>query len=148
MYSRDMNTAYALRPVTPVAPAAPFRRGRYAVIVITTALTNLLVLLIGSSWGASMVVNTSGTTEIIAPIVIAASVVPLTLAGIATWFAAKRTPAARVWAARIVGVVALLSAIAPFVMATDVATGATLAVMHLVVGSAFLLATLTGRGRG
>jgi len=140
-----MTTAYATRSPLATTPTAPFRRARYAVIVATTALSNLIVFLVGSSSGASMVVNTPAATEIGPPLVIVASIVPLTLAGIATWFVAKRVPAFRVWAARIVGAVAVLSTIAPFAMAVDVATGSTLAVMHLVVGGAFLLALLTGR---
>jgi hypothetical protein len=147
-----MTTAFAARPSVVVKPAVPFRRARYAVIVVTTALVNLIVLLIGSSAGATMIVDTPAATEIGLPVVLAASIVPLTLAGVATWLVATRLPAFRVsafrsWAARIVGVVALLSAIAPFAMATDVATGATLAAMHLIVGGAFLLALLTGRAR-
>jgi len=143
-----MTTAPATLPTAaPTRTTSPFRRGRYAVIVVTTALVNLIVFLIGSSSGASMLVSTPQTTEIGIPVVLAASVVPLSLAGIATWLIARRVPGFRVWAARIVGVVAVLSAIAPFVMAVDVATAITLAVMHLIVGGAFLLALLTGRGR-
>jgi hypothetical protein len=95
-----------------------------------------------------MTVSTPAATIIGPSLVIVASIVPLSLAGIVTWLIARRRPAFRVLAARIVAVVAVLSAIAPFVMAVDFGTGLTLAVMHLVVGGAFQIAVLTGRGRG
>lgn len=126
------------------ARVSPFDRRRFAVAVLVAAVMNAAVYTIGRGFGGSMIVTSPNSLEISVLVVLVATIVPLTLAGVATWFIARRRPGIRRWAAWIGAAVAILSAPSPLLVAADPATGIALAVMHVVAGIAWFIA-LTGR---
>jgi len=130
---------------TTASATTPFSRGRFAIVVSAAAVVNLVVFFVGSAAGASMVVNTGATTQLIALLPVVATVVPLALAGVVTWLVARRLPVLRVVAGWAGAVIALCSTAAPLIMSSDAATGLALAVMHVVAGVAWFVAIMTGR---
>ena len=140
-----MTTIYAPAHTLPATSVTPFSRGRFAIVVVVAAVVNLAIFAIGSAAGASMIVNTGSATQLIALLPVIATVVPLTIAGVVTWFVARRVRVFRPVAGWAGAAIALVSTIAPFVMSTDAATGVSLAVMHVVAGVAWFVALMTGR---
>jgi len=140
-----MTTIDAPVHTLPATSVTPFSRGRFAIVVAVAAAVNLAIFAIGSAAGASMIVNTGSATQLIAVLPVVATVVPLVLAGLVTWFVARRVRVFRPVAGWVGAVVALFSTIAPFVMSADAATGVSLAAMHVVAGVAWFVALMTGR---
>jgi hypothetical protein len=118
---------------------------RVAVPVVAAVGANLAVLAVGKAADASFVVagrnDGDAPMEIGVAAVIIASVLPLVIGLVATALAARRWPRAA-GRLRIAGAaLAVLSLAAPLTADTDTTTRLSLAVMHLVVGAAYLAGT-------
>lgn len=133
-------------PTTNSVSTNPFSRRRLAIIAIVTAAANLIALAIGTTAGASMIERAPEPTRITAVSVIASSLAPLLVAGAIVWLVARRAPRFRLWAAWIGLAVGLASVPQPFAATRDLASGTTLAVMHLIVGVAWFVALTTSPG--
>lgn len=120
------------------SPVRPFLR-RAGVLTLAALVVNLLLLLAGSTAGASMTVPPS-TVVGVTPVTIA------TVLSLAVGFAIAAVLVARratTWVRRyqvVGGVLALVSVASPLILDTDAATKAVLVAMHLVCGAAFVLA--------
>ncbi len=123
------------------AGTTPFRYARLAIVAAVAAVANALVFVIGEVAGASMSINSPAYSQITLVMSAIATLLPLLIAGGATWLIARRVPAFR-RIARVLGLaVALLSMISPFVVAQDLVTAISLAAMHLVAAAAWFVGT-------
>jgi hypothetical protein len=77
-------------------------------------------------------------------VVLVATAVPLSLAGIITWLLARKWPVVRTIAAWAGLAVAVLSVPSPLFVSADLATGLALSAMHLIAGVAWFVGV---RGR-
>lgn len=130
--------------VSPLVPTArgsrPFSPSRFATLAAAAAGLNLITYGIGAAVGASMVVAAPDVQEI--PLVLAAlaTVVPMAVAGVLTWFIARRRPGFRriaAWTGLVIGV---LTAASPMASSADTPTGVALGFMHVIVGIAWFVA--------
>jgi hypothetical protein len=121
-----------------VAPAV-WIRGLIAAAV--AAFVNVVIGLIASAAGADMLVDAQGTSTAVTPAsVLIATTLPIVLGGVFVWLVARRTPRAQVvfaWVGLILGVVTIP---VPLLSAHDIATGLSLASMHVVAGAAWFSA--------
>lgn len=121
------------------------RSGRRLLIAtIVMIAINALAFFIGQGVGASMEAGAMAVTIVQ---VIIATLVAFIVGAVVFLLAARFLPAfarALPWLGLAVGV---LSAAAPLTMATDLATGLTLATMHVASGVAWFLATRTTGAR-
>lgn len=127
----------ALDPTSPSTTPALTRNAwaQGALLVAVAVLANLLVLALATAAGASMEVDQAGaTTSVTAPMVIAASILPLTLGLLAYGWLGRRLPLVRRLWVPAIAVLGLLSLV-PTLSAADAATTASLAAMHLVVAA-------------
>ncbi|WP_109473688.1 DUF6069 family protein [Ornithinimicrobium cavernae] len=120
---------------------APWRTALTVGLVISAL--NVVILTLGRALGTDFVVQPAGsaaTTEIGIGMVVAASVGPALLGGVALWLAARRGN--RSW--RAVGwlglAVGLLTVPAPFTAQASTQTTLVLASMHVVAGVAWVIA--------
>jgi Family of unknown function (DUF6069) len=125
------DTATALPAATASRPFSPVG---FAIAVGVAIILNTVVFLIASAGGASMVIEQPSETRLNAGMVIAATLIPLAVAGLVTWFLARRRPVLRtVFAWAGLGL-ALASSASPLLVSADVATGLALGAMHAVAG--------------
>jgi hypothetical protein len=114
---------------------------RLVISAVIAAAINLIIYAIGKAANASMTIASGAYSSINAVMVAAFTLVPILLAGFVTYLIARRRPAFRGWA-RWLGVgLAVLSIPSPLVLANDTRTGLTLAAMHIVAGTAWLIAS-------
>jgi Family of unknown function (DUF6069) len=116
--------------------------------IVAAVAVNLVILAIGTAADASFVVVDNGDpADVTALVVAAATAIPL-LAGflvaalLARWRPRWVRPLALVAAA-----IAVVSVAGPFAADTDTGTAAALALMHVVVGAAYLGGTEAARPR-
>ncbi|GAA0977662.1 hypothetical protein GCM10009555_039190 [Acrocarpospora macrocephala] len=138
-----MNKAH-VAPTEPTVPGAVEPR-RLLIAATAAVVVDLLVFWIGSAAGASLKIE--APYELNALVVALATAVPMLAAGAVVWLVARRLPGVRRWAAWVGLAFALVSALMPFVVSADVATGVTLALMHGVAGTAWVVALLRHRPR-
>lgn len=118
-----------------------------AVPVLAAVGANIAVFAVGRAGDASFVV--AGRDSDAAPMVINAAIVavstlvPLVVALLATALIARRWPRAVARLRIVAMVLTVLSVAGPLTADTDTATRLLLAVMHLVVGAAYVAATRT-----
>lgn len=121
-------------------------RGLIAAAV--AAVVNVVIRLIASAAGADMLVDARGTSTAVTPAaVLIATTLPIVLGGIFVWLVARRTPRAQVvfaWVGLILGVATIP---VPLLSAPDIATGLSLAPMHVVAGAAWFSAMMLGQRR-
>jgi hypothetical protein len=134
-----MTTAARLDPSAARPVARPFLPARFALFAALAVVVNAVIFLTVSVAGASMVVTQSSEMPLTPVIVVIATAAPLVLAGVVTWFLARRWPIIRTIAAWAGLAVAVLSAPSPLMVSADLATGITLGVMHLVAGAAWFI---------
>lgn len=104
----------------------------------TAVVVNLLVLWAGSAAGASLEID--APYDLNAAAVAFSTAVPMLVGGALAFLLTRRYPDLRTWLALGGIAFALASAAMPFVVAADTATAVTLALMHVVVGSAWFAA--------
>jgi hypothetical protein len=138
-----MNTTSTVTAMPLAAP--PFSRRRFAIAAAVAVVVNFHLSLIGTDAGASMIINFPIRMKITIVIVIVATAFALGVAGVATWFIARRVSSFRARIAWIGAVVAILSASAPLLASADLATGIFLAGMHVTGGLAWFVALRVGR---
>ncbi len=122
--------------------------------VLTAVVADLALLAAGSAAGASFLVPErggsgadaasragAGTVEVGVAAVVVSTVVPLVVGLAVTALAARRLPRAVPVLRLLALVVTLVSLVVPLTLQTDVTTRGLLALMHLVVGGAYLAAT-------
>ena len=117
---------------TSAAVAPPvWVRGLTAAAV--AAVVNVVICLIASAAVADMLVDAQGTSTAVTPAaVLIATTLPIVIGGVFVWLLARRTPRARVlfaWVGLILGVATIP---VPLLSAQDIATGLSLAPMHVV----------------
>ena len=125
------------------AGPAPARRG--AAATTGALVTNLALLLVGGAAGASFTVpprgGAGGPVHVGVGPVVVSTLLPLVAGLLVTAAVARRTPRA-VTAVRALAALATGASLAfPLAAATDAGTRVLLALMHLVVGGAYLAAT-------
>lgn len=111
---------------------------RLAIAIITGAVVNLAIYLIGAAAGASMSIS-SPAMQITAATIIIGTIVPLALMGTITWVSSRRVPASRVWLAWAGLTFAVLGTASPFMFAADITTAFTLAFIHVAAGVAWFI---------
>jgi hypothetical protein len=124
------------------APRRPFVPARFAIATASAAAVNVVLFLIVSATGASMVITQPSETPLTLVALIVATIAPLVLAGVVTWFLARRWPVIRTVAAWAGVAVAVLSAPSPLFASADLATGIALGIMHIVAGVAWFIGIL------
>ncbi|PUB27674.1 hypothetical protein C8K30_104121 [Promicromonospora sp. AC04] len=127
--------------------ARPFRPAVLAGGTVLAAVVNLSAFWIATVAGAAMQVTTPGYQGISWPLVLVASIVPATAAGVVTWFVSRRRPGFRRWARGLGVGLALLSIVSPLFVASDPQTAIALAVMHLSVAAAWFIGLAPTRPR-
>lgn len=119
------------------------------VLVAAAAAVNAALLAAGRAAGASFVVPARGRADAVMQIgivpVLASTLLPLAGGLLVAALVARRLPRALVALRTTAAVVTVASLVVPLSTDTDAGTRVVLAVMHLVVGAAFLAATRTGR---
>lgn len=132
------------------APAAvssnrsPFSLGALVAAAVVAAVANAVIFAISAASGAVMSVESPSYAEITLVMVIAASLVPLLVAGGVTWLIARRFPGFRRVAQWLGLAVAVASIASPIVATSNTATVVALAAMHLVSGAAWFVALARG----
>jgi Family of unknown function (DUF6069) len=132
-------------PEVLAARTAPFSRRRFVVVVAVAVVLNVLLFVIGSASGASMIISSPIRIPITVVIVIFATAFALGVAGLATWLIARRVPTFRTRIAWIGAVLAILSGSVPSLVSADVPTGIFLGSMHVVGGIVWFVALMSGR---
>ena len=118
----------------------PFSIRRLAIALGAAAVLNVVDVLVATAAGAAMTVNVSTPpTAVGVPMVLGATLGPTIIAAVATWLISKPLPAFGRIAPWIGLGIAALSLPSPFLMATDVPTAVALAIMHVVVGTAWFV---------
>ncbi len=112
--------------------------GRVAVAATAAVAADLLLLWAGTAAGASLKID--APYDLNAAVVVLGTAVPMLAGAAVTWLLTRRHPGRVSWFGWAGLVVALLSAPMPFVVSADTATAVTLALMHVVVGVAWLVA--------
>lgn len=133
-------TSTQATPAKTLIQGQPFSLVRLALVAAAAAAANALVFAIGAAAGASMGIDSPGYSQITLVMAIFATLMPLLLAGGVTWLIARSRPAFRRIAQWLGLAVALLSIASPFLVAQDIATGVSLAAMHLVAGLGWFFA--------
>ena len=137
-------------------PSSPARSGAArlgwwrasGLAVVAAVAVNLLILAIGTAADASFVVVDNGDpADVTAPLIVAATVVPLVAGFLVAALLARRRPGWVRPLALVAAAFAVLSVAGPIAADTDGGTVAALAVMHLVVGAAFVGGTEAARAR-
>lgn len=118
----------------------PFSPSRFAITAGVAAILNLITYGTVSAAGASMIVTAPTVQEIPPVLTVIATLVPMAIAGLVTWFVARRRPGFRRFAAWSGLAVGILTAASPMASAGDAATGMALGFMHVVVGVAWFVA--------
>ena len=140
----DIITHTADTAAGPAPRLGRWQAGGLALLVAIAA--NLAILAIGTAADASFVVVDGGEpTDIGAGAVIAATVIPLVLGFLAAALVGRWRPGLVRPLAIVAAAFAVVSVAGPFAADTDTGTAAGLAVMHLVVGAAFLGGTEAAR---
>ena len=118
---------------------------RAALPVAAAIAANVAVFAVGKAADASFVVagRNAGDApmEIGVAAVVFASLLPLVIGVVLTAWAARRRPTAARRLRMAAGVLTVVSLAAPLTADTDGGTRAALALMHLVVGAGYLVAT-------
>ncbi|GMA19204.1 hypothetical protein GCM10025862_12250 [Arsenicicoccus piscis] len=86
-------TPAAAAPARAAAGSRPFRYGRLAITAVIAAVANTLVFAVGSAAGASMSIDSPAYSQITLVMSAVATLLPLLVAGGATWLVARRFPA-------------------------------------------------------
>jgi hypothetical protein len=137
-----MTTSATSSTAAAVAPPV-WIRGLIA--AAAAAVVNVVISLIASAAGPDMRVGAQGTSTAVTPAaVLIATTLPIVLGGVFVWLLARRTPRAQVvfaWAGLILGVATIP---VPLSSAQDIATGLSLASMHVVAGAAWFSAMMLG----
>ncbi len=137
-----MTTSATSATSTTVAPPA-WIRGLIA--AAAAAVVNLVIRLLASAAGADMLVDAQGTATAVTPAaVFIATTLPIVLGAVVVGLLARRTPRARVvfaWVGLILGVATIP---VPLLSAHDIATGLSLAPMHIVAGAVWFAAMMLG----
>lgn len=126
---------------TPKITPALWLRGVIAAVI--ALILNLIIFAIGTGAGASMEMTSPQPMTIGIPAVIGASLAPVIIAAIVTGLLARRWAKARpvlTW----VGLALAVASCAATLAAPDLATGLSLAGMHIVTGLAWVLAMTLG----
>ncbi|GAA4736816.1 DUF6069 family protein [Phytohabitans rumicis] len=113
---------------------------RIGAATAAAVVVNLLILWAGSAAGASLEID--APYDLNAAAVALSTAMPMLAASALVVLLARRYPAARRWFAWAGAAFALLTAAMPFTVAEDTATAVTLALMHLVAGTAWLTAIM------
>lgn len=121
------------------AQPRPFSPSRLSIAGASAGVLTLVVYGIGSAGGAAMAVTSPSPTQIPAVLALFATVSSIAVAGVVTWFVARRRPGFLTIAAWLGLAVAVLSAPSPLLVAEDTATGVSLAAMHVVAGVAWFV---------
>lgn len=110
---------------------------RIAGAAAVALVLNLMIFALATAAGAALKVNAPEPVNVIS--VSVATAVPLLLAGVATWYLARRFQIRRLmgWAGLLF---AILSSAGSFMAAADTATALTLTAMHFVAGFAWFIA--------
>lgn len=118
----------------------PYSPRRLAIALGAAAVINVADVLIATAAGDAMTVNVSTPpTAIGIPMVLGATLGPTIIAAIATWLISRPWPTFGRVAPWIGLGIAVLSLPSPFLMASDLPTAFALALMHLVVGTAWFI---------
>ena len=139
-----MTAATDTAPAPTVPAPAPIGAARLAIATAVAVALNLAVFLIGDLAGATWAIGEPYPVGVV--MVVAATAVPMALAGVVVWFAARRRPALQRVAAWVGLAVALVTVPRAFMAAVDGTTAVSLALMHVVAGAAWVLALRPGAG--
>jgi hypothetical protein len=123
----------------------PFHPSRFTIAAGSAAVLNLITYGIGSASGASMTVTAPTAQEIPAFLTVIATLAPMALAGLVTWFIARSRPGFRRFAAWAGLAFGILTAASPLASSADIPTGIALGFMHIVVGAAWFTALQPSR---
>lgn len=119
---------------------SPFNYVQVLIAALGAVYLNVIVYFLGKSLGASMVFSGGLIEHVQFAHVVALTFFPIMVPGLLV-FVIGRSKSGFCAIAQWLGLaVAVLSIISPILFATDLATGITLAVMHLVAGAAFFFA--------
>jgi hypothetical protein len=142
MKANRMTTSTTSSTSAAVAPPV-WIRGLIA--AAAAAVVNVVIRLIASAAGADMLVDAQDTSTAVTPAsVLIATTLPIVLGGVFVWLVARRTPRAQVvfaWVGLILGVATIP---VPLLSAHDIATGLSLAPMHVVAGAAWFSVMMLG----
>jgi hypothetical protein len=140
----DITTHTAETAAGPARRLGWWQAGGLALLVATAA--NLVILAIGTAADASFVVVDGGEpADVGAGVVVGATAIPLVLGFLVAALVGRWRPGLVRPLAMVAAVFAVVSMAGPFAADTDTGTAAALAVMHLVVGAAFLGSTEAAR---
>lgn len=112
----------------------PFNFTKFAGFAVLAAVLNGISFLIGKATDATMMVDQGDLREIALPMVFAATLFPLLMAGAVTFGIGKNSPKFVSKAALIGGIFGVVTLFAPFLVAQDTGTGITLASNHVIAG--------------
>ena len=116
--------------------------------LVAAIAVNLVILAIGTAADASFVVVDNGDpADVTALVVVAATAIPLVAGFLVAALLARWRPRWVRPLALVAAAFAVVSIAGPFVADTDTGTAASLAVMHLVIGAAYLGGTEAARAR-
>jgi hypothetical protein len=116
--------------------------------VVAAVAVNLVILAIGTAADASFVVVDNGDpADVTAALIVAATAIPLAVGFLVAALLARRRPGWVRPLALVAAAFAVVSIASPFAADTDSGTAAALAVMHLVVGAAYVGGTEAARAR-
>jgi hypothetical protein len=121
------------------ATARPFVPARLAIATSVAIVVNVALFLAGLALGASMVITQPAESQLNVGVVIAATLVPMAIAGAVVWLLARRWPVVRTVAAWAGLGLALASSLSPLLVSGDLATGLALGGMHVAAGIAWFV---------
>lgn len=140
----DITTHTADTAAGPARRLGRWQAGGLALLVAIAA--NLVILAIGTAADATFVVVDGGEpADVDAGVVVGATAIPLVLGFLVAALVGRWRPGLVRPLAIVAAVLAVGSMVMPFAADTDSGTAAALAVMHLVVGAAFLGGTEAAR---
>lgn len=116
---------------------SPFSLRRHAALAVAATAGTALVHVAGSALGASMHIDSPAYDTITLPLTVGATLLPLLLAGTVAWLLARPLPIVRPIAPWAGLALATLSMVSPFVLAQDLTTALSLALMHVIAGAAW-----------
>lgn len=140
-----MTTPTTANSLTP--SVEPFDPRRFLGVILVAAGLNLVIFALAKMTDAAMTIDSPAYDTISWVMVGLSTFIPLTIAGLVTFFVSRRRPGFR-HLAQLLGLgVALISIVGPFAVADDMGTALALAAMHLVVGAAWYLAVAAPSSR-
>jgi hypothetical protein len=137
-----MTTAATSSTSAAVAPPVWIRA---LIAAAVAAVVNVVIRLIASAAGADMLVDAQGTsTAVTLASVLIATTLPIVLGGVVAWLSARRRPRARVGFAWVGLILSIATIPVPLLLAHGIATGLSLALMHVVAGAAWFSVMMLG----